>query len=600
MQENILKQKEVKQACKTCGTENSIYESYCKVCQSVLEGTGALQAIDEKAASPELLKHFTIPRSPAITRHKKKPRWVIVSAIPVVSILLVTIIPYLIIRAHSLPPAHVTATPATLIPVGVGKDGIGVTRINNEYIGVSDGRFILDTNRVDGSNKLQAAASLRSGNLGNAMAQWESALTIDSSDAEPLIYLEDQRVLASGSPFVTYVVFVTLAPVPDGYSRSVLQGAYIEQKENNDNPQLSGGIKIRLLIASSGSDANRSGDVAHQVVQAAQSDKTIVGVLNGATSLVTLNTVQVFVQAHIPMVASMANADELTNLSPYFFRISPPNKVLGSLLTTYIEHKLKPQRLVLFVDNNEPFSRGLASGFEQKYTSDGYDSFYTQEFKSGGNPEVLSQSVRDVLNRYHPDVIFMTSIIAGDITTLLNAIPSTQQFADLKVVEGTAAYELIGGGGHFTGYTRLRFLSSGFADEWLLYSKRPLPFFTDYAQAFDPQKKHTGSPYGYTRPAVYAMLAYDGTKTLLAGSLLALKGGKQTFTPDELRQALSQLNGSQAVQGVTGIISLGADGNPVNKVGLVLRVDSSGRLQMDAVQGCFDMVSCTNEVRFLN
>lgn len=301
----------------------------------------------------------------------------------------------------------------------------------------------------------------------------------------------------------------------------------------------------------------------------------------------------------MPMVASIAAADELTHLSPYFFRVTPPNSMQASLLTTYIEHKLQPQRLVLFVDKNESFSRDLANSFSQKYTSDGYSNFSTQNFTSGGNAQELTQSVQDVLNKYHPNVIVFTSIIADDYATLLNAIPSTQQFAGLKVVGGNPTYELIEGGKPFTGYTRLRFVSPGFPDEWMLYRKQPPPFFADYAQAFDPQRKHTGSPYGYTRPTVFAMLAYDAMKTLLAGSQLALQGGKQTFTPEELRQVLTKINGTRAVQGITGNISLGPDGNPTNKADLVLRVDASSDLQMDAVQGCFDAINCTNNVIFL-
>jgi hypothetical protein len=208
--------------------------------------------------------------------------------------------------------------------------------------------------------------------------------------------------------------------------------------------------------------------------------------------------------------------------------------------------------------------------------------------------------VQDVLNKYHPNVIVFTSTVVGDFTTLLNAIPLTPQFADVKVVGGTPAYELIKGGKPFTGYTRLRFESFGFPDEWALYSKQPPPFFANFAHTFDPQEKHTGSPYGFTRPTSYAMAAYDTLKTLLAGSQLALAGGKQTFTPEELRQALAQINGPRAVQGITGNISLGSDGNPINKVGLVLRVDASSDLQMDAVQGCFDAINCTNNVIFLD
>jgi ABC-type branched-subunit amino acid transport system substrate-binding protein len=589
-----MKRQEMMQTCRTCGTKNSAYEPYCKVCQSILEGTATLQSTDRKSYYSTWFKHLPILRPPTIAHLKEKPLWIIIPVFLIILTVLATLLPHLFAPPSSTQSTHRASNT-------VGKDGIGVTEINKESIGISDGRFVLDPNRVDGADKLQASTDLRNGNIGAAMAEWNSALEVESDDAEPLIYLEDQRVLASGSPFITFVVNITFSNIqPDGRSRSILQGAYIGQKENNDNPQLHGGIKIRLLIATTGSDPNHSVDIARQTIQAAQVDKTIVGILSGATSAASLNTVQIYTQAHLPIVASIAAADELTNLSPYFFRVTPPNSMLTSLLTTYIEHKLRPQRLVLFIDNNDSFSRDLADRFSQKYTSDGYSNFSTQNFTSGGNAQTLTQSVQDVLNKYHPNVIVFTSTILGDFTTLLNAIPSTPQFADVKVVAGTPAYELVEGGKPFTGYTRLRFESFGFPDEWALYSKQPAPFFANFAHTFDPQKKHTGSPYGFTRPTSYAMAAYDTLKTLLAGSQLALAGGKQTFTPEELRQALAQINGPRAVQGITGNISLGSDGNPINKVGLVLRVDASSDLQMDAVQGCFDAINCTNNVIFLD
>jgi ABC-type branched-subunit amino acid transport system substrate-binding protein len=596
-----MKQQEMTQTCRTCGTKNSAYEPYCKVCQSVLEGTATLQSIDRKTYYSTFFKHLPILRPPTIAHLKEQPLWIVIPVVLVISTVLATLIPHLFAPPSSTQPTHRASNTATLTANKIGKDGIGVTEVNKESIGISDGRFVLDPNRADGADKLQAATDLRNGNIGAAMAAWTSALAVESDDAEPLIYLEDQRVLASGSPFITFVVNITFSNIqPDGRSRGILQGAYIAQKENNDNPQLYGGIKIRLLIATTGSDPKRSVDIAQQTIQAARADKTIVGILSGATSDASLDTVQTYTQAHMPMVGSIAAADELTNLSPYYFRVTPPNNMQASLLTTYIEHKLQPKRLVLFVDKNEPFSRDLANSFSQKYTSDGYSNFSTQNFTSGGNAQALTQRVQDVLNTYHPDVIVFTSIIVDDYATLLNAIPSTQQFAGLKVVGGVPTYELIEGGKPFTGYTRLRFVSPGFPDEWMLYRKQPPPFFADYAQAFDPQRNHTGSPYGYTRPTVFTMLAYDAAKTLLAGSQLALQGGKQTFTPEELRRALAQLNGPRTVPGITGNISLGPDGNPTNKADLVLRVDDHGDLQMDAVQGCFDAINCTNQVTFLH
>ena len=52
----------------------------------------------------------------------------------------------------------------------------------------------------------QAADKLKAGDSGSAQTLWQSAAALDTSDAEPLIYMEDQRVLASGYPYITLIV----------------------------------------------------------------------------------------------------------------------------------------------------------------------------------------------------------------------------------------------------------------------------------------------------------------------------------------------------------------------------------------------------------
>ncbi len=58
--------------------------------------------------------------------------------------------------------------------------------------------------------KCQAANQLRVGNTRDALQSWEAAHQEDTNDAEALIYLEDQQVLASGHSHITLVVATTL------------------------------------------------------------------------------------------------------------------------------------------------------------------------------------------------------------------------------------------------------------------------------------------------------------------------------------------------------------------------------------------------------
>ncbi len=48
----------------------------------------------------------------------------------------------------------------------------------------------------------------------------------------------------------------------------------------------------------------------------------------------------------------------------------------------------------------------------------------------------------------------------------------------------------------------------------------------------------------------------------------------------------------QAIQGVSGQISFGSDGNAVNKAIVVLKVAIGGFFQLDSVQGCFQVGHC--------
>ena len=102
------------------------------------------------------------------------------------------------------------ATKARLREIAAAtSNGIGVTKApDGEYIGISDGTFAFDSSvpRSDGELKTQAAARIKAGDTSGAIALLNQAITTDTNDAEAHIYLEDQKVLASGSPYVTFVV----------------------------------------------------------------------------------------------------------------------------------------------------------------------------------------------------------------------------------------------------------------------------------------------------------------------------------------------------------------------------------------------------------
>ena len=88
------------------------------------------------------------------------------------------------------------------------------------------------------------------------------------------------------------------------------------------------------------------------------------------------------------------------------------------------------------------------------------------------------------------------------------------------------------------------------------------------------------------------ILSYDATTTMLTAAGNMLTGSKTSLTPADLLQGLQQIHGAQAIQGVSGQISIDSQGNPTQKALVILRVAPQGFIQIDSVQGCFQVKSC--------
>ncbi len=492
----------------------------------------------------------------------------------------------------SLPPPGAAATPA--LPV---INGVGVTKApDGEYIGISDGTFAFDTNRPDGRFKTQAAARLKANDISGAQSLWQSGLLQDTSDAEALIYLENERVLNSGNPYITIVVGTMMTGDNVGVGRDNLQGAYVAQKEFNDGHRLPNNVQVRLLIANSGNDATYATAVAQQIVRAAQQDHTIAGVMGWPFSSRAVNAIRVLANAHIPMVSQTASSDQLTGISPYFFRVAPSNKGQAIAGAHYAEQVLHAKNVALFVDPADAYSSSLAADFSQQFKADGNNIIVTENYTVGSQGQgKLPGLLQDALS-HNPDLIYFSGY-ASDISVLLANLPASGPFANLQILGGDALYEL---GGYSSsaraGFNRLHFTSFAYPDEWDiagLKAQKPA-FFTDYASAFNPNSQQPSGIYGYTRTSSDVMLSYDATVALLTASNGALSGaGKTSITPADLQQALTRITGAQAIQGVSGPIEFGPDGDPINKPFVILFVDPQGRIHQERLLGCLKIGACS-------
>jgi ABC-type branched-subunit amino acid transport system substrate-binding protein len=107
----------------------------------------------------------------------------------------------------------------------------------------------------------------------------------------------------------------------------------VAQKEYNDNGLLHGGVKVQLLIANSGSQTQYTDQVAEQIMQLVKTDPTVMAWPYSSRALEVIKTLT---QASIPIVSQTSSSGDFTNLSPYFFRVAPTNKIQGIVEARFI------------------------------------------------------------------------------------------------------------------------------------------------------------------------------------------------------------------------------------------------------------------------
>jgi serine/threonine protein kinase/ABC-type branched-subunit amino acid transport system substrate-binding protein len=481
-------------------------------------------------------------------------------------------------------PAVAQTAPA--LPASI--KGIGAFTVTNpqgqqERIGLSDGRVAFDTARAsgDGSLKQQAAARFKDDDYAGALSYLAQAIAEDPNDAEALIYQENLHVLTSGAPYLTLVVGTMLSGPDIDIGREILQGAYIAQKEFNDSGGING-LRLRLLIASSGSQATYATTVAQQVVNTAQQDASIVGVMGWPLSSQSEDALGILARAQLPMVSATASSDQLSGASPYFFRVAPSNASQGLAGANYALQTLHARRVAIFYDPGDAYSSNLASDFRTPFVRGGGQVASEQQYQRGQGAQL--PALLQAALKANPDLIYFAGY-ASDIGPLLQNLPTSGPFANLLVLGGDALYQPQGYSGQKQAFTRLRFTSFAYPDEWGYLRHAQPAFFADYAQIYSGNGQYTG--YGYTRADFNTILAYDAMQALLEGCRRALVGGKQGTSGSDLRQALTTITGSGAIQGISGQIAFDHQGNPIDKAVVILSVDPQGHIQIASIVGKF-------------
>jgi ABC-type branched-subunit amino acid transport system substrate-binding protein len=382
---------------------------------------------------------------------------------------------------------------------------------DQEFVGLSNGVVPFDYLRPDGMLKAQAAYEWHYGHLTQAYALLKQATESDVNDAEAWIYLQNIQILLSKKSCAIFVV--TTRIIEDGSEgvnngRDNLQGAYVWQKEYNDNhPQTP---PICLYIANIGSNAGYESDVAKQIVKAVASNGMIKGLIGWPglfDSQTSLDAVHLLDKANLPIV-SPESYDEVQVVSNVF-HIAPSRQSQGQRAALYAESLFK-RHAAIFTDPTDPYSHSLTEGFRQQFEGDGNKIAALQSYVTGQtDAQTLTVKLKDALAT-RPDCIYFTGGI-GEGSVLLAELRKLS--SSLPLLGSEQLYSFVGFSTNpQPGLNHLAFTSAAYPDVVTSATER---MTGEYALDFDPNDPNHVRGYGYSRPDSEAILSYDAMETLV-------------------------------------------------------------------------------------
>src|SRR5262249_55969305 len=117
-------------------------------------------------------------------------------------------------------------------------------------------------------------------------------------------------------------------------------------------------------------------------------------------------------------------------------------------------------------------------------------------------------------------------------------------------------------------------------NEWAGTGQAP-PFFQDYQTNFGTQS----TPIGLSSIDTGVMLSYDAMLVLFYSSQQVLSQ-QSTISPSDLTQALKQVTGKNAIQGVTGRIAFDSNGDQDEHKMILVEHIGGHKLVIEEKHGC--------------
>jgi len=318
-----------------------------------------------------------------------------------------------------------------------------------------------------------------------------------------------------------------------------------------DEVNAAGGVNSKKIKVLTEDDQSKAEEAANTVTKLI-SQNNVVSVLGEVASSNSLAAAPICQSNKVPMITPSSTNPAVTQKGDYIFRLCFLDSYQGESMANYLSRQLGVKTAALLIDVKSDYSTGLASFFKAQFIKNGGRIVAEQSYAKGDN-DFRSQLTK--VRAANPQIIFIPGYYndIGQIAIQARDLGMKQPLAGGDGWESPKLVEI--GGKSLEGC----FYSNHY------FPGDPNPTVQSFVQKYKDR-------YGQT-PDALAALAYD-TAHVLADSMK--RAGK--IEGPAIRDAIAATKG---FPGVTGLITIGPDRNPVGKKLVIVEI-KNGQLTLKA------------------
>ncbi len=314
-----------------------------------------------------------------------------------------------------------------------------------------------------------------------------------------------------------------------------------------------GGVNGRKVRVITEDDQSKSEEAANAVTKLI-SQNNVIAVLGEVASSSSLAAAPICQSNKVPMITPSSTNERVTQVGDYIFRMCFIDPYQGEAMANYLSRQLGMKRAAILIDVKSDYSTGLAANFERVFLANGGQIVGKQSYAQGDSD---FRSQLTTLKAANPEVIFVPGYYndIGQIAIQARDLGMPQPLAGGDGWESPKLIEI-----------------GGKALEGCFYSNHyhvddPSPAVRQFVQKYEER-------FG-AKPDSLAALGYDSARVLAD----AITRAGTTDGP-KLRDAIAA---TKNFPGVTGVITLGPDRNPIGKKLVVLQIKDGNTVLKDVV-----------------